>query len=92
MVDSLLPLHQVKGGSQSTPMLTALLEGPPGAGKTAVAATVAAESGFPFSRVLCAADDMVLPLPLPSHAALAPTLLCLPLGNLIPGSLIVLQI
>lgn len=40
-------------------MVTALLEGPPGAGKTAIAATVAMESGFPFARVVCASDTMV---------------------------------
>jgi vesicle-fusing ATPase len=40
--------------SERTPLVTCLLEGPPGAGKTALAATVALESGFPFVKVVSA--------------------------------------
>jgi len=50
---------QVQRGTDQDPMLTALLEGPSGAGKTALAATVALESGFPFARIICPADSMV---------------------------------
>ena len=35
-----------------------MLEGPPGAGKTAMAATVGLASGFPFVKVI-SADNMV---------------------------------
>jgi vesicle-fusing ATPase len=40
--------------SEVTPLITALLEGPHGTGKTALAATVAIESGFPFVKVVSA--------------------------------------
>lgn len=40
--------------SESTPLLTALLEGPQGCGKTALAATIALESEFPFVKVISA--------------------------------------
>ena len=40
--------------SEATPLITALLEGPQGTGKTALAATVAIESGFPFVKVVSA--------------------------------------
>ena len=46
------------GGSEGTPLVTCLLEGAAGAGKTALAATVALESGFPFAKVV-SAESMV---------------------------------
>lgn len=44
--------------SSQTTLLTALLEGPPGAGKTALAATIGLGSNFPFVKVI-SADNMV---------------------------------
>lgn len=44
--------------SERTPLLTLLLEGASGAGKTALAATLALESGFPFVKML-SAENMV---------------------------------
>jgi vesicle-fusing ATPase len=44
--------------SEKTPGLTLLLEGVSGAGKTALAATLALESGFPFVKML-SAESMV---------------------------------
>ena len=44
--------------SANTPLVTCLLEGPAGTGKTALAATLAIESGFPFVKVL-SAEGMV---------------------------------
>ena len=38
--------------------MTALLEGPAGAGKTAIAATLGIDSGFPYVKVV-SADNMV---------------------------------
>mmetsp|Transcript_15155 Transcript_15155/g.33463 ORF Transcript_15155/g.33463 Transcript_15155/m.33463 type:complete len:734 (+) Transcript_15155:24-2225(+) len=38
--------------SDDTPLLSMLLEGPPGAGKTALAAHVARKAGFPFVRII----------------------------------------
>lgn len=40
--------------SESTPLVTCLLEGPSGTGKTALAATLAIESGFPFVKIISA--------------------------------------
>lgn len=40
--------------SEATPLITTLLEGSQGTGKTALAATVAIESGFPFVKVVSA--------------------------------------
>lgn len=44
--------------SEKTPLLTCLLEGDSGSGKTALAATIAIESQFPFVK-LVSADSMV---------------------------------
>lgn len=44
--------------SEKTPLLTLLLEGVSGAGKTALAATLAIDSGFPFVKML-SAESMV---------------------------------
>ncbi|KAL7520558.1 hypothetical protein ACHAWX_005275 [Stephanocyclus meneghinianus] len=44
--------------SAKTPLMSVLLQGPVSSGKTAVAAKVAVESGFPFVRII-SADDMI---------------------------------
>lgn len=44
--------------SEQTPLLTCLLEGPGGAGKTALAATLGLDSAFPFVKVV-SSDNMV---------------------------------
>ena len=44
--------------SERTPLASALLHGPPGSGKTALAATIAQESGFPFIK-LVSSENMV---------------------------------
>ncbi|KAK9840836.1 hypothetical protein WJX81_007964 [Elliptochloris bilobata] len=50
-------VEQVRS-SEHTPLLTALLEGPAGAGKTALAATLGLESQFPLVKVV-SSDAMV---------------------------------
>jgi len=50
-------VDQVKN-SEKTPLLTALLEGPSGAGKTALAATLGISSSFPFIKIV-SAESMV---------------------------------
>jgi vesicle-fusing ATPase len=41
-----------------TPLVSVLLEGPPGAGKTALATTIAKNSNFPFVKI-CSPENMV---------------------------------
>ena len=49
--DGQLRVEQVRTSSR-TPLVTALLHGPPGSGKTALAATIAINSGFPFIKLI----------------------------------------
>ncbi|KDN44542.1 AAA-domain-containing protein [Tilletiaria anomala UBC 951] len=49
--DGQLRVEQVRTSSH-TPLVTALLHGPPGSGKTALAATIAMQSGFPFIKLI----------------------------------------
>lgn len=44
--------------SDKTPLMSILLQGPPASGKTAIAAKIAVESGFPFVRMI-SADEMI---------------------------------
>ena len=44
--------------SERTPLVTVLLEGPPGCGKTALAAQIAKNSDFPFLKI-CTPETMV---------------------------------
>eukprot|EP00429_Kryptoperidinium_foliaceum_P039055 CAMPEP_0176171156 /NCGR_PEP_ID=MMETSP0120_2-20121206/87617_1 /TAXON_ID=160619 /ORGANISM="Kryptoperidinium foliaceum, Strain CCMP 1326" /LENGTH=746 /DNA_ID=CAMNT_0017508967 /DNA_START=135 /DNA_END=2371 /DNA_ORIENTATION=+ len=44
--------------SDRTPLMSVLLQGPPASGKTAIAAKLAVDSGFPFVRMI-AADEMI---------------------------------
>jgi vesicle-fusing ATPase len=49
--DGQLRVEQVRT-SNRTPLVTALLHGPPGSGKTALAATIAINSNFPFIKLI----------------------------------------
>lgn len=49
--DGQLRVEQVRT-SNRTPLVTALLHGPPGSGKTALAATIALSSQFPFIKLI----------------------------------------
>ncbi|KAI8928472.1 P-loop containing nucleoside triphosphate hydrolase protein [Entophlyctis helioformis] len=51
LADGQLYVEQVKN-SQRTPLVSALLHGPSGAGKTALAATIAMSSEFPFIKLI----------------------------------------
>lgn len=44
--------------SDRTPLMSVLLQGPPASGKTAIAAKLAVDSGFPFVRMI-SADEMI---------------------------------
>jgi vesicle-fusing ATPase len=44
--------------SERTPLMSVLLQGPPSTGKTAIAAKVAVDSGYPFIRMI-SADEMI---------------------------------
>jgi len=44
--------------STKTPLMSVLLQGPPNSGKTAIAAKVAVDAGFPFVRMI-SADEMI---------------------------------
>ncbi|KAI0225598.1 Vesicle-fusing ATPase [Lamellibrachia satsuma] len=44
--------------SERTPLITVLLEGPPNSGKTALAATIAKNSDFPFLKI-CTPENMI---------------------------------
>ncbi|KAG0631526.1 hypothetical protein M758_1G260800 [Ceratodon purpureus] len=50
-------IEQVKK-SERTPLMTCLLEGPSSTGKTALAASIAIESGFPFIKIV-SAESMI---------------------------------
>ncbi|CAG8188472.1 unnamed protein product [Penicillium nalgiovense] len=46
------------GAAESTPLFSVLLHGPPSSGKTALAARIAIDSGFPFIKLI-SPEDMV---------------------------------
>jgi vesicle-fusing ATPase len=55
--DGRLYINQVRN-SASSPLLPVLLHGPPGSGKTALAAKMAMDSGYPFIKLI-SAEDMI---------------------------------
>uniref|UniRef100_A0A1A7XLC0 Vesicle-fusing ATPase n=1 Tax=Iconisemion striatum TaxID=60296 RepID=A0A1A7XLC0_9TELE len=57
MEDGELLVQQTKN-SDRTPLVSVLLEGPPGSGKTALAAKIAEDSQFPFIKI-CSPDKMI---------------------------------
>lgn len=68
---SVFPLLLQVATSDKTPLLSVLLEGPVGAGKSALAASLALESGFPYIKVIgpeqmVCVPRLALPLRLPT--------------------------
>lgn len=55
--DGDLLISQAKS-SYTTPLVTVLLEGPPGSGKTSLAAQIAKNSDFPFIKI-CSPENMI---------------------------------
>lgn len=55
--DGKLLVEQVRV-SQRTPLVSVLIHGPPGSGKTALAATIAQASQFPFIKLI-SAENMI---------------------------------
>lgn len=55
--DGSLLLNQARH-SERTPLVSVLIEGPAQSGKTALAAQLATESGFPFLRI-CTPENMI---------------------------------
>ena len=45
-------VQSIRNASSATPLLTVLLEGRNGSGKTALAAKIALESGFPYVKMI----------------------------------------
>ncbi|KAL3916316.1 MAG: hypothetical protein SGILL_005232 [Bacillariaceae sp.] len=58
MMSTLERLVEQVRTSDRTPLMTALLKGPAASGKTAIAAKLAVDSGFPFVRMI-SADEMI---------------------------------
>lgn len=58
MMSTLERLVEQVRSSDRTPLMSVLLQGPPQSGKTAIAAKLAVDSGFPFVRMI-AADEMI---------------------------------
>ena len=56
--DGRLLINQARDNNNQSGLVCVLVEGPPNAGKTAIAAQLAKNSGFPFIKV-CSPDDMV---------------------------------
>ncbi|MEW5320150.1 MAG: hypothetical protein WDW38_011247 [Sanguina aurantia] len=52
LTQAIMNLTQQLGASDKTPVLSCLLEGPVGSGKSALAASAAKDSGFPFVKVI----------------------------------------
>lgn len=58
MINTLNRLIEQVRTSDKTPLMSVLLSGPPNSGKTAIAAKLAVDSGFPFVRMI-SADEMI---------------------------------